>query len=130
MKTYLLTVLSFLLIDAIWIVGVAGPLYSRHLPNDFLADPVRLLPSGLFYALFTWALWYLYIRRHKLINKSLLIDVFIFGTVAYSTYALTNQAIIADWNWYVTLPDMLWGGILSTLITLLVFKTNSLLSSS
>jgi len=85
---------------------------------------MRIIYALLFYLLFSFSLWFIFIRKAQGISQSLLIEVFLFGITAYGTYALTNMAIIAEWNLKVTLPDLLWGGVLSVLVTL---KTLSLL---
>lgn len=116
----LLTIVAFLIIDGIWIFFVANPLYKNHLSNTFLADPVRVGYALLFYLLYAFSLWYLFIKRADGVSGQLLLDVALFGITAYGTYALTNMAIIREWNLQVTLPDLLWGGVLSVLVTLVV----------
>lgn len=118
----ILTIVSFLAIDGIWIYFVANPLYQKHLPESFLASPVRLVYALGFYLLFSFALWYLFIRKASGMTSELLVEVFLFGLTSYGTYSLTNMAIIEKWNLQVTLPDFIWGGILSVFVTIVVLN--------
>jgi uncharacterized membrane protein len=113
----IITIITFLIIDFVWIGLVVNPLYRKNLPTDFLADPVRITYAILFYVLFAFTLWFLFIRKYSAINIKNLFEVFLFGITAYATYSLTNMSIISDWNLKVTLPDLFWGGILSVMVT-------------
>ena len=116
------TIISFLVIDGVWIYFVANPLYKKHLPESFLANPVRIVYALAFYLLFSFALWFLFIRKATEFNTELLLNVFIFGLTSYATYSLTNMAIIREWNLNVTIPDLLWGGVISVLVTAVVLR--------
>ena len=116
------TIISFLVIDGVWIYFVANPLYKKHLPESFLANPVRIVYALAFYLLFSFVLWFLFIRKATETNTELLLNVFIFGLTSYATYSLTNMAIIREWNLNVTIPDLLWGGVISVLVTAVVLR--------
>jgi uncharacterized membrane protein len=45
-----------------------------------------------------------------------------FGLVSYATYDLTNLATIKDWPLIVTIVDLLWGAILSGILSYLDFR--------
>jgi len=45
----------------------------------------------------------------------------LFGLVAYATYDLTNLATIKDWPVLITVVDMIWGTVLSILVSLASF---------
>jgi len=50
-----------------------------------------------------------------------LIRAALFGLITYATYDLTNLATIKDWPIIVTVVDMIWGTVLSTLVSLASF---------
>jgi uncharacterized membrane protein len=50
-----------------------------------------------------------------------LIRAALFGLITYATYDLTNLATIKDWPIIVTVVDMIWGTVLSTLVGLAGF---------
>ena len=120
-----ITIITFLVIDGLWIYFLANPLYKKHLPESFLASPVRIIYALAFYLLFSFALWFLFIRKTDTINPTLLFEVFLFGFTAYGTFALTNMAVIREWNLWVTIPDLVWGGVLSVLVTFVTLKIAS-----
>jgi uncharacterized membrane protein len=37
------------------------------------------------------------------------------GLLAYATYELTNMATLANWSWKMVILDTAWGGILTTI---------------
>jgi uncharacterized membrane protein len=50
-----------------------------------------------------------------------LIRAALFGLITYATYDLTNLATIKDWPIIVTVVDMIWGTVLSLLVSLASF---------
>jgi uncharacterized membrane protein len=46
--------------------------------------------------------------------KRLLLNAAVFGFCAYATYDLTNQATLKTWSTTITLADMAWGTLLTT----------------
>jgi uncharacterized membrane protein len=122
MKQLFLTILSFLVIDLLWIALVMRRLYDKFLPDSLMLDSPKWLPAILFYLLFCVGLWFLVIREHGGDMGSTLLKAAVFGSVAYGTFALTNLSIIRDWSAVLTLADTVWGGVLATLITYTVLK--------
>jgi uncharacterized membrane protein len=127
MLQLIITIVSFLIIDFVWIALVVNPLYKKNLPEDFMADPVRMTYAVAFYLLFSFTLWFLFIRKNPTLDTELLLEVFLFGLTAYATYSLTNMAIIEAWNIKVTIPDLIWGGVLSVLVTIVTIYVSKLL---
>jgi uncharacterized membrane protein len=41
----------------------------------------------------------------------------LFGLITYATYDLTNLATLKDWPLLVTVIDMIWGTVLSVLVS-------------
>ena len=45
----------------------------------------------------------------------------LFGLITYATYDLTNLATIKDWPLLITIVDMIWGTVLSLMVSLASF---------
>jgi uncharacterized membrane protein len=45
--------------------------------------------------------------------SSILLNGLVFGVVAYGTYNLTNMAALKGWSVNVVIVDMIWGGVLT-----------------
>jgi uncharacterized membrane protein len=123
----IITIVTFLVVDFAWITLFVNSLYKKNLPKDFLADPPRLIYAVVFYLLFAFTLWFLFIKDADSITVDLIIRAFLFGLTSYATYSLTNMAIIDKWNLSVTIPDLIWGGVLSALVTIITVYLSNLL---
>ncbi len=113
-KLYLITLVIFLGIDAVWL-GLVAPKFYRSQIGHLMADRANFLAAGLFYLLFVGALTYFVVApavqsgemRDALLRGAL------FGLVTYATYDLTNHATLRDWPITVTIVDMIWGTALT-----------------
>jgi uncharacterized membrane protein len=111
---YVVTLVAFLGIDAVWLTLTSARLYKPQLPH-LLADKFSLVPAGLFYVVYvagilifavspaikagTWSTAALYGAA--------------FGFCAYATYDLTNQATLKNWPALITIADLCWGTLLT-----------------
>lgn len=113
---YLVTVVVFLGLDAIWLTQVALGMYRREIGALLLAQP-NLLVAGLFYLLFVAGIVILAVAPalnggswvHALLMGAVL------GLVAYGTYDITNLSTLKGWSLSVTLADLAWGTALSAI---------------
>lgn len=116
--TFLATFLPLALLDAIWLMFIAKSFYSAKIGHLMAAQPTWWA-ALLFYPLYALGLSYFVVTPNK---GAPLITVFLigafFGIVAYATYDLTNQATLKDWPLAVTLIDILWGGLVSGLVSM------------
>ena len=129
-KLYLATLAAFLIIDLIWLGLVARGFYGRYL--GFLMSPKPNWAAAiLFYLLFILGLL-IFVVVPGLQAGSLPSDGFatpgkavllgaLFGLFTYATYDLTNLATIKDWPLIITIVDLIWGMILSSLVTWISF---------
>jgi uncharacterized membrane protein len=122
LRLYLTAFPVFLVIDMIWLVLVARKFYSRHLGFIMRSD-VGWIPAIIFYLLFIAGLVIFVvtpaIEKHSWTN-ALLFGAF-FGLVTYATYDLTNLATIRDWPVIVTIVDLIWGAVLSGLVSVVTY---------
>ena len=118
-KLYLATFIVFLAVDAIWLGLVARGFYRKHL-GFLLAPSPNWFAAVLFYLLFVVGIL-VFVVLPALSEDSLrpfLLRAALFGLITYATYDLTNLATIKDWPIVVTVVDLVWGTVLSVLVSL------------
>jgi len=100
--------------DGVWLSTMLQT-YRRAL-GDLLAATPAFVPAALFYLLYAAGVVTLVVlpgvterRRGVVAARGAL-----FGLVAYGTYDLTNQATLRDWPAWLTVLDMAWGTVLTT----------------
>lgn len=83
---------------------------------------------NIIYALFTYFLLIFgsYYFVYKNINKSSwkfdsLIKGFIFGFIVYGTFDFTNLAIFKDYSLKIAIIDMIWGGVLISIVSFITY---------
>lgn len=126
LKLFIQSLIAFLAIDSVWITLVASPWMKKVVPHLMSATP-NLLAAGLFYVIYLCTLLYLILipaLSSKLPINTLLTQSFLFGFTAYATYDLTNLAVMRGYTWSLALADMFWGGILTMITVLIVYKLN------
>jgi uncharacterized membrane protein len=113
-RTYAVSLATFLLLDFLWLGLVARGFYRSQL-GDLLASDVRWLPAVLFYMLFVAAILVFTVvpavQRGSL-ERAILLGGFL-GVVTYATYDLTNLATMRGFPAVVAVVDMAWGSVLS-----------------
>jgi len=77
----------------------------------------KLYPAIICYLSLVFGLYYFIIMN----NKSIF-DAFILGIVIYSVYETTNLALFNKWRNQTAIIDTLWGGILYSLTTLIIYS--------
>ena len=111
------------LISIILVVIDTGYLYSM---KNFFNNQIKLVQGSdiqmniyaamLCYIALVYGLYYFIIK-----DKQPLTDAFIFGIVIYAVYELTTKSLLQKWSWATVVLDTLWGGILFTITTYLVY---------
>jgi uncharacterized membrane protein len=118
LKLYLATLVAFFAIDMLWLGFVARGLYRKYL--GFLMAPSPNWPAAIiFYLLFVLGI-VVFAILPGLESGSLrttLVRGALFGLIAYATYDLTNLATLKDWPLPITIVDMIWGTVLSTVVS-------------
>jgi len=69
------------------------------------------------YISLVFGVYYFIIRE-----KKSLYDAFLLGIVIYAVYETTNLALIKKWSPSIAIIDTLWGGILFTLVTAIIYN--------
>ncbi|MET0959712.1 MAG: DUF2177 family protein, partial [Psychrobacillus psychrotolerans] len=103
LKTYVVTIIVFFLIDIVWLGFISKNLYQEKLGHLMKAD-VNWVAAGLFYLLFIAGLIF-FVINPALAKDSWKYALFaggFFGMIAYATYDMTNLATLKDWPIQVT----------------------------
>ncbi len=122
-KTYFLSLVSFLILDFLWLAVIARSFYQKYL-GYLMADKVSWWPVMIFYPLYVLALTILVIEpaiKNDYSWMRLVLTAGLFGLAAYGAYDLTNQATIRNWPIIVTIVDLLWGMSVAIVIASIVF---------
>lgn len=111
-KTYVFTLIPFLVLDAIWL-GLVAPSFYKSQIGHLMTDTPNFLAAGIFYLLYVVGMVVFVTGREGTLKETLLHGAF-FGFIAYATYDLTNLATLQGWPVLVTVVDLIWGTFLST----------------
>lgn len=115
---YLLTIPVFLVIDLFWLGFVARDFYRKQLGYLMRSD-TNWAAALIFYLIFIAGL--LTFGILPAIEKDSLAYAVIFGGLfgffCYATFDLTGLAVIRDFPFKMALVDMLWGIVLSSLVS-------------
>ena len=121
--SFILTLIIFLGLDGIWLVKVAPRLY-KHFIGHLLAAKPNLVAALVFYLLFISGLLIFVIipalNKHSLGYAALYGALF--GFFTYMTFDLTSQAVFKNWPSAISVIDISWGVILSTLVSIFSYS--------
>ncbi|MGB4659404.1 MAG: DUF2177 family protein [Mobilitalea sp.] len=121
-KTYLIALAVFFLIDIVWLVVVARKLYQKEL-GYIMSEKPNWIVAALFYLIFIAGLVF-FVINPALEKNSWTYALFVgmlFGLITYSTYDLTNLATLKDWPIKITIIDLIWGTSLGGLVSTVTF---------
>lgn len=128
-KLYLATLVAFFAIDMLWLGFVARTFYKKHL--GYLMNPsVNWLAAIIFYLIFIVGVLVFVVLPglEKQSLKITIIRAILFGLITYATYDLTNLATVKGWPLTVTIVDLIWGMVLTTLVSIAGFFAGKWLS--
>ncbi|MDH1257441.1 MULTISPECIES: DUF2177 family protein [Pseudomonas] len=106
---YVATLLTFLLLDGIWLGLLMAPTYRELLGSLMLEKPL-LLPAAVFYCLYVIGCVVFVVLPALSWQRAAKLGALL-GLVAYGTYDLTNWATLRDWSVQVSLMDWAWGTV-------------------
>ena len=112
---YLVTAVTFLALDAVWLTLTAERLY-RPAIGHLMAPQFALAPAALFYLLYVAGVVVFAVAPALEARRpvvSALGHGALLGLLAYATYDLTNQATLKGWPWHVTVIDLAWGSFVT-----------------
>jgi uncharacterized membrane protein len=118
LRNFLLTLVSLLGIDFIWLGLIAKNFYDQELSR--FSRTFNLPVAFLDYFLIVLGLVIFVLPKAAGNPVQALIWGALFGLIAYGVYDLTNLATLADWTVKMTIIDMLWGTVVCGLVSLIV----------
>lgn len=114
---YLLMTPVFFAIDLVWLGLVAKNMYSQQI-GHLMAGKVQWPAAVIFYLLYIAGILYFAVlpglEKGSLAKAA--INGAIFGLLAYATYDLTNLATLKDWPLKLTVIDLVWGTVITTVV--------------
>jgi uncharacterized membrane protein len=120
--TYIATLLPLVVLDAIWILGVAKDFYAKHIGFLFTKD-FNTTPAFFFYPLYALGVM-VFVVMPALSSGSWVVALWrgaLLGLVAYGAYDLTNHVTIANWPLVMTVVDMAWGATVTLLTGVIAY---------
>lgn len=117
MKLFILTGTVLLLVDMIYLNIITN--YFNKQINAIQGSNISIdfLAAFICYIFLTLGLYYFIIRDNRE-----LFDAFLLGLLVYMVYETTNKATLKNWKWNTVLIDGIWGGLLFTITTFIVYK--------
>lgn len=116
---YLAALVTFLIIDGIWLGVVARSFYVQQIGHLLRPSP-NFGVAGLFYVLYVVGV-VIFAVLPAMAQQSWITAVVLgalLGFIAYGTYDLTNLATLAGWPVLVSIVDMIWGAVLTATVAL------------
>ena len=110
------------LFDAIWLSVVAKRFYYSQLGSLLLEKP-NMIAAVLFYVIYVVGI-VVFALNPALSQKSWQSAASLgalFGFVAYATYDLTNLATVKGFSSTVVVVDMIWGTVLTAVVSTLAY---------
>jgi uncharacterized membrane protein len=113
---YILTGVSFAIIDSVWLRNMYVRLYQDQI-GEVLMKGVRMGPAVTFYLLYILGIIVFAFSPALASGKwqTALVNGAMFGFFCYMTYDLTNYSTLKVWSLKVTILDMIWGTVLTGL---------------
>ncbi|MQY46604.1 DUF2177 family protein [Rhizobiales bacterium RZME27] len=108
------TLLSFLLIDAVWLGLIAKNFYRDQLGDLMLPSP-NFAVAAIFYLFFAAAIVVLAVRPGLEVGSLWTTIGYgaLLGLAAYGTYDMTNLSTLKGWPVTLSIVDMVWGTVLT-----------------
>lgn len=113
---YVATLAVFVVVDLIWLGVVAKDFYRASI-GHLMGDGFNIPAAIAFYLIY--AIGIVLFAINPAVNagdwqRAALLGL-AFGFFAYATYDLTNMATLKDWPLGMTLADIAWGSVLTSI---------------
>ena len=126
LAVYFSFLVSFVIIDFIWLLGIAKNLYRDDMGSLMASEPKLLAGLG-FYLLYALGAA-IFVILPAISKQSLLYAVqygALFGFFCYMTYDLTNLAVIRDFPMRLAFVDIVWGSAVTAASSALAYWLGS-----
>lgn len=118
-KSYFAFLITFLVVDFIWIGAFAGEFYKQQLVDILKTSPNFSLVA-VFYLCYAAGVIYLVVKSAKS-YKSTAVAGAVFGALAYGTFTITNYTLIKGWTMPVVITDVIWGAFVTAVSALAAY---------
>jgi uncharacterized membrane protein len=118
---------SFYVVPAIFIITILLDLVYFFFMNNYFSKQVSLVQNSplqlnivgalLCYIIISLGLYHFIIKK-----KQPILEAFLIGLFVYGVYETTNYGLLKAWKPTTVILDTLWGGILFSLVTLIIYK--------
>jgi len=119
---YFATIPVFLGIDMIWLSLIAPKLYKNQI-GHLMAESPNWAAAMIFYLIYIIGIIvFAVLPAHS--KDSVMLAIILgglFGMIAYSTYDLTNFAVLKNWPIFITIIDIAWGTFLTAAVSAISF---------
>ncbi len=129
--TSLSGIITFILLDYIWLARIAKDFYLSNLASHVTITNGSLVPYlpavPLVYLVGIGAVWVFILSWVTDLRQAALYGAAL-GFFMYAFYDLTNIATLRDYSWSLTIVDIIWGTILVSIVTTVMFYIKTLLA--
>jgi uncharacterized membrane protein len=124
---YVVCFFSFIAIDGVFISSYALKVYKKELGN-LIEDKPKIIYGVILYLVYIGAILLygvtpLYRYFHHSLDGSNFWKILLWGggigIASYGVYALTAATVIKGWKAKVAVIDIIWGGIITSIVTLI-----------
>jgi len=120
---FIIIYVYYVLIDGAMIFLYTGKVFGNMIKNIQKGEPMktRMIPGIICF--FALAFGYTYFILPKIRDEAIVIDSLrygaVFGLVVYAVYDLTNLSTFGKYETTTAVIDILWGGILGFLVSMI-----------
>ncbi len=117
LATYLAMLAVFLIVDLTWL-GLIAKDYYRASIGHLMGDGFNIPAAAVFYLIYIVGVMIFAVNPAVEAGdwqKAALLGA-AFGFFCYATYDMTNLATLKDWPLAMTLADMAWGTVLTSIV--------------
>ncbi len=129
LKLYGVAVVTFLILDMIWLGLVARSFYQAQMGHLMRAN-VNWAAAGVFYLVFVAGIVILAVRpaiENQSLTQALVLGA-VLGLVTYAAYDLTNLATLEGFPLTVALVDLVWGTVLCSTVSAVTYLASRVLA--
>lgn len=116
-KAYIATIVTFLVIDAVWIAFFVRSYYESQV-GSLMRDTPNWVAALIFYLAYAFAVVVFAVR--PAIASERIVDALwlgaLLGAIAYGTFTITNYAVLKDWTVGLVVSDIAWGTFLTAVV--------------
>ena len=126
---YLAFLITLIVIDLVWLLGVARNLYQQEM-GDLMATEPKLIAGLAFYLLYALGVC-IFVIVPALSKQSWIYAVqygALFGFFCYMTYDLTNLAVIRNFPTGLAFIDIAWGSTVTAVVAGFAYWVGSRIS--